>query len=361
MKPRILIMAGGTGGHVFPALSLAAALHEQGCETVWLGTRAGIEARLVPAAGIRIEYLDVGGLRGKGWMNWLLAPWRVAGALWAACRVIHRQQPAAVVGLGGYVTGPGGIAAWLCRRPLVIHEQNAIAGFTNRILARFADQVLEAFAGSFAPSIRARCIGNPVRKEFLQLEAPAVRYAARRGPLEVLVVGGSQGAARLNTVVPEAVALLKDKIELRVRHQCGSRGVVATEARYAECGVSAEILPFIDDMPQAYARADLIICRAGALTVSEVAATGIAAIFVPFPAAVDDHQTRNALTLVEVGAAVLLPEHTLSAETLAETLLSLGADRAQLVQMAERARARALPQATESLTQTCLQAAGVTP
>ena len=360
MKPRILIMAGGTGGHVFPALSLASALREQGCETVWLGTRAGIEARLVPAAGIRVEFLDVGGLRGKGWSNWLLAPWRVVRALWAACRIIRRQRPAAVVGLGGYVTGPGGLAAWLCRRPLIIHEQNAIAGFTNRILARFADEVLEAFAGSFGKGVKTRCIGNPVRKEFLQIEAPTTRYATRSGALELLVVGGSQGAARLNAVVPEALALLQGKLDLRVRHQCGSRGVAATEARYAKYGVSAEILPFIDVMPQAYARADLILCRAGALTVSEVAAAGIAAIFVPFPAAVDDHQTRNALALVEDGAAILLPEGSLSAETLAETLLRIGADRQPLAQMAERARARALPQATESLAQVCLQAAGVT-
>lgn len=357
MTLRVLIMAGGTGGHVFPALSLAAALREQGCDMVWLGTRSGIEARLVPAAGYSLEFLDVGGLRGKGWLSWLWAPLRVSQALWAAYRVMRRQRPALVVGLGGYVTGPGGIAAWLCRYPLVIHEQNAIAGLTNRILARFASEVLEAFDGSFPPGVSARCVGNPVRKEFFDIAAPAVRQAKHHGSLRLLVVGGSQGAARLNAVVPEAIAKLQGRLPLEVRHQCGTRGLALTEARYAELGVEAEILPFIDDMPSAYAAADILICRAGALTVSEVAAAGIAAIFVPFPAAVDDHQTRNALALVRKEAAVLMAESELTADALAAQLMQLGADRQRLVAMGVRARECAMPKATESLANICLQTA----
>jgi UDP-N-acetylglucosamine--N-acetylmuramyl-(pentapeptide) pyrophosphoryl-undecaprenol N-acetylglucosamine transferase len=357
MKPRVLIMAGGTGGHVFPALSLAAALREHGCETVWLGTRGGIEARLVPAAGHPIEFLDVAGLRGKGLLGWLGAPWRLSQALWAACRIIRQQRPVLVVGLGGYVTGPGGLAAWLCRRPLVIHEQNAIAGFTNRILARFADAVLEAFPGSFSTSVPAQCVGNPVRQEFFEIADPAVRYASHPGPLQVLVVGGSQGAARLNAVVPEAMARLQGQLVLQLRHQCGARGLQTTEARYAELGVPADIVAFIDDMPRAYAEADILICRAGALTVSEVAAAGVPAIFVPFPAAVDDHQTRNALALVHQGAAVMLAESALTAESLAAVILQLGTDRDRRIEMGVKARASAMPHATESLTRVCLQVA----
>lgn len=355
-----MIMAGGTGGHVYPALSLARVLRQRGCELVWLGTRGGIEARLVPAASIDIEYLEVAGLRGKGWAGWLLAPWRVSQAIWVACRIIRRQRPAVVVGLGGYVTGPGGLAAWLCRRPLLIHEQNAIAGLTNRVLARFANRVYEAFAGSFPSSVAAACIGNPVRDEFFEILDPQQRYAARSGALQVLVVGGSQGAARLNEVVPDAIARLQGRASVSVRHQCGTRWLAATQSRYAERGMTAEVVSFIDDMPAAYAQADVIICRAGALTVSEVAAAGLAAIFVPFPAAVDDHQTANARSLADARAALLLPESQLTAEALAETLAGLAADRQQLVAMAIRARKQVRPAAAEALATACLQAVGAT-
>lgn len=358
MTPRILIMAGGTGGHVFPALSLATALRDHGYEPIWLGTPAGIEARLVPAAGFTLETLDIGGLRGKGWSSWLLAPWRLSQALWSACRVMWRVRPAAVVGLGGYVTGPGGLAAWLCRRPLLIHEQNAIAGMTNRILAWFASGVYEAFAGSFPAAITTHAIGNPVRQEFFDLVDPESRYRAREGAIQVLIVGGSQGAAKLNAIVPEALARVQTKLALKVLHQCGKRGVSATEAKYAELGLKAEIVPFIDDIASAYAAADILICRAGALTVSEVAAAGVAAIFVPFPAAVDDHQTRNAQALEQAGAAVVISEKTLTADGLAAVILRLGSDRSVLAKMGSRARQCAIPQATESLMQACLRAAG---
>jgi len=358
-KPCVMIMAGGTGGHVFPALSLAGLLRSRDIEVVWLGTRAGIESRLVPAAGIDVEWIDIGGLRGKGLSTLLAAPIRLARALWQALTAVRRHQPRVVVGLGGYVTGPGGLAAWLARRPLVIHEQNAVAGLTNRILARLATRVLEAFSGSFGPGTQATTVGNPVRTEFFGLPAPSVRYGSRQGPLRVLVVGGSQGAQRLNAVVPEAVALLRGEVDVQIRHQTGTRTLESTREAYASHGIAAEVSAFIDDIAMAYGDADLVICRAGALTVSELAAAGVASILVPFPAAVDDHQTRNARCLVERDAAVLLPERELTPQRLASELQRFATDRASLCQMAERARQIARPDATEALAKACFSAGGL--
>lgn len=358
-KPCVMIMAGGTGGHVFPALSLAGLLRSRNIEVVWLGTRAGIESRLVPAAGIDVEWIDIGGLRGKGLSTLFTAPIRLARALWQALAAVRRHQPRVVVGLGGYVTGPGGLAAWLARRPLVIHEQNAVAGFTNRVLARFATQVLEAFSGSFDAGVRATTVGNPVRTEFFELPAPAERYGARQGPLRVLVVGGSQGAQRLNVVVPEAVAALAGKAAIRIRHQTGARTLESTREAYASHGISADVHAFIDDIAAAYAEADLVICRAGALTVSELAAAGVASILVPFPAAVDDHQTRNARFLVERDAAVLLPERELTPQRLATEIERFASDRAALCRMAERARQLSRPDAAEALAKAALTAGGL--
>jgi UDP-N-acetylglucosamine--N-acetylmuramyl-(pentapeptide) pyrophosphoryl-undecaprenol N-acetylglucosamine transferase len=350
----VLIMAGGTGGHVFPALALARLLRQRSREVVWLGTHRGLEARIVPAERIPIEWLSVGGLRGKGVAALLAAPFRLALALMQALRVMRRHRPAAVVGLGGFVTGPGGIAAWLTRRPLIIHEQNAVAGFTNRCLAHFAREVLEAFPGSFGRRVHARAIGNPVRQEILDTPQPRARFAARAGAIRVLVIGGSQGAARLNAVVPLALARLGSSVSLEVRHQAGPRWLEAAERSYASAGVVAQVLPFIEDMAAAYAWADLVICRSGALTVSELAAAGVGAILVPFPAAVDDHQTSNARYLVNEAAAVLLPEGELSAERLAAELERLCADRDGLLAMAERARRLARPHAAEELAHACL-------
>lgn len=354
----VLIMAGGTGGHVFPALALARLLRERAIGVVWLGTRRGLEARIVPAERIPIEWLAVGGLRGKGALTLLAAPFRLALALAQALRVMWRHRPRAVVGLGGFVTGPGGVAAWLTRRPLLIHEQNAIAGFTNRRLAPLATEVLEAFPGSFGPARRARAIGNPVRREIALTPPPAERFARRAGPVRVLVVGGSQGAARLNAVVPFALARVAGRIPLEVRHQAGERGFEAARESYERAHMPAEVLPFIDDMAGAYGWADLVICRSGALTISELAAVGVAAILVPFPAAVDDHQTHNARYLVEAGAGVLLPEQDLDAERLAAELVPLCADRARLSVMAERARRLARPQAAEELLAATLAISG---
>ncbi|MBU6378095.1 MAG: undecaprenyldiphospho-muramoylpentapeptide beta-N-acetylglucosaminyltransferase [Gammaproteobacteria bacterium] len=361
-KPCVMIMAGGTGGHVFPALSLAGELQGRGCEVVWLGTRAGIEARLVPAAGIPVEWIDIGGLRGKGMTTLLAAPWRLARALRQALAAVRRHQPRVVVGLGGYVTGPGGMAAWLSRRPLVIHEQNAVAGFTNRVLARFARCVLEAFAGSFGVGVRAVTVGNPVRRDFFDLPPPAERMAKRDAALRVLVVGGSQGAERLNKVVPAAIAralAAAATTGFAIRHQSGVRTLAATQRAYAELGIEAEVSAFIDDIAAAYGAADLVICRAGALTVCELAAAGVASILVPFAAAVDDHQTRNARHLVERGAAVLIAERDLDVERLGAEIARLAADRATLLSMAEHARTLARPQAARELAEACLAAGGL--
>jgi UDP-N-acetylglucosamine--N-acetylmuramyl-(pentapeptide) pyrophosphoryl-undecaprenol N-acetylglucosamine transferase len=349
----ILIMAGGTGGHVFPALALARLLRGSSHEVVWLGTRAGLEARIVPAENISIEWLSMSGLRGKGVATLLAAPFKLAYSILQALAVMRRRKPSLVVGFGGFVTGPGGVAAWLTRRTLVIHEQNAIAGYSNRCLSHLADRVLSAFPRAFPAGVDAQVVGNPVRAEILAQAPPQVRFAAREGGLRLLVVGGSLGATRLNTVVP--FALKQSGLELHVRHQAGARGIDAARAAYLEAGVKAEVTPFIDDMAQAYAEADLVICRAGALTISELAAVGVAAVLVPFPAAVDDHQTVNAQFLVREGAAVLIADRDLTPERLAAELKVLCAGRGKLLAMAERARQVARPHAAEELAAACLQ------
>jgi UDP-N-acetylglucosamine--N-acetylmuramyl-(pentapeptide) pyrophosphoryl-undecaprenol N-acetylglucosamine transferase len=350
----ILIMAGGTGGHVFPALALARLLRERSLEVVWLGTERGLEARIVPAEGIPLERLSIAGLRRKGALAWLAAPFRLTLALVQALRIMRRHRPQVVVGLGGFVTGPGGVAAWLTRRPLVIHEQNAVAGFTNRCLAHLARVVLEAFPDSFGRHVHARLIGNPVRRDIGALPPPGARLAGRDGPIRLLVFGGSQGAARLNTVVPFALARLAGRLAFEVRHQAGERWLEEGRAAYARAGVRADVRPFIEDMAAAYAWADLVVCRAGALTVSELAAAGVGAVLVPFPGAVDDHQAHNAQYLVRAGAAVVIADRELTAERLAAELERLCAERGRLLAMAERARQLATPRAADELAASCL-------
>jgi len=349
----ILIMAGGTGGHVFPALALARLLRAASHEVIWLGTRAGLEARVVPPENITIEWLSMSGLRGKGFATLLLAPFKLAWTILQALGVMRRRRPGLVVGFGGFVTGPGGVAAWLTRRPLVIHEQNAIAGYSNRCLAHLSRRVLTAFPDAFPAGIEARVVGNPVRAEIAMQPPPSVRFARREGALRLLVVGGSLGAARLNTVVPFAVK--HSGLTLHVRHQAGERGIEAARKAYVEAGVSADVSPFINDMAQAYADADLVICRAGALTISELAAVGVAAILVPFPAAVDDHQTFNAQYLVGEDAAVLIADRELTPERLAAELRSLCQGRGKLLAMAERARLLAKPDAAQELASACYE------
>ncbi len=356
MVARVLIMAGGTGGHVFPALAVARHLRAQGVEVTWLGTRRGLEAKVVPAAGFPIEYIDVAGLRGKGAAGWLLAPLRLSRATWQALGACRRSRAGAVLGLGGFVTGPGGVAARLLRRPLVIHEQNAVAGLTNRLLARIARRVLEAFPGSFPPGVAAETVGNPVREEFFAQPAPAERFAGRQGPLRVLIVGGSLGAQALNETVPAALARLAGRHELTVRHQAGRGKDAAARDAYAAAGVAAEVTEFIDDMAEAFGWADLVVCRAGALTVSELAAVGLGAVLVPYPHAVDDHQTRNALHLTEAGAARLILQAELNAERLATVLEELLAQgREGLQKLAEAARRLARPEATRKVATACLE------
>jgi len=352
----VLIMAGGTGGHVFPALSVANVLRERGVAVVWLGVPGSMESRLVPAHGFPIEWVRVAGIRGKGWLAWLFAPLVIARAVMQAAAVLRRIRPRAVLGAGGFVSGPGGIAAWLLRIPLIVHEQNAIAGMTNRWLARLASQVLEAFPGSFGAGVEVRCIGNPVRAEIAALPKPALRFAGRADRARLLVIGGSQGAQRLNLCVPEALAGLSLQARPQVRHQTGARGLEAARAAYAAAGVEAELLPFIDDMAGAYAWADLAVCRAGALTIAELQAAGLGAVLIPFPAAVDDHQTKNAAGLVASGAARLVPEKSLNAAVLGGLIAELIGSRQKLLAMAEAARAAAVTDAAARIADFCISA-----
>lgn len=358
--PPVLIMAGGTGGHVFPALALARLLREQHREVIWLGTRRGLEARVVPADGFAIEWLSVSGLRGKGPADLLKAPFMLVLSVWQALRIVSRHRPGVVVGLGGFVTGPGGLAAWLLRRPLVVHEQNAIAGFTNRCLARLARTVLTAFPTAFAGHARVRMIGNPVRADIAALPPPGERFAGREGPLRLLVIGGSLGARRLNEVVPQALAVLSQDARVpafTVRHQAGEKLIDAARAAYAQAGVTGEVTPFIADMGEALGWADLVVCRAGALTIAELAAAGIGAVLVPFPHAVDDHQSANARFLVDAGAARCLADGALTPALLASTLTGLcAAGRDGLLRLAEAARRVARPLAGRDLLTAVLAA-----
>lgn len=353
----VLIMAGGTGGHVFPGLAVARRLRAAQVPVTWLGTREGLEARVVPAAApeIEMEWITIRGVRGKGALGWLSLPWRLARAMAQAHAVMRRRRPQAVLSLGGFVAGPGGLVAWLTRVPLLIHEQNAIPGMTNKWLALLARQVLTGFPATFGPARRARHVGNPVRAEIAALAPPETRFAGRTGALRLLVVGGSQGAAALNRTVPVAVRrLTQDGVAIEVWHQTGRDAAEAVAREYGE--TPARVAAFIDDMAAAYAWADLVVCRAGAMTVAELAAAGVGAILVPFPAAVDDHQTANARYLVERGAAVLLPQQALTPESLCEMLAPLVANREALLRMALAARAASMPDADEIVARLCLEA-----
>jgi UDP-N-acetylglucosamine--N-acetylmuramyl-(pentapeptide) pyrophosphoryl-undecaprenol N-acetylglucosamine transferase len=353
----IVVMAGGTGGHVFPALAIAERLRELGHDVVWMGTRAGLEARVVPAHGLPIEWLTIGGLRGKGVLTLLLAPLKLLRAVTQALSILRRRRPQVVIGLGGFVAGPGGFAAWVLGRPLIIHEQNAIAGMTNRLLARLARRVLEAFPDTFPASPKRLTVGNPVRAEIAALPAPEQRLAGRSGRVRLLVLGGSLGALALNRGVPQALALLSPELRPEVRHQAG-RTLDEAKKAYATAGLDIQPEAFIEDMATAYAWADLVVCRAGALTVAELAAAGLPAVLVPFPHAVDDHQTANADYLVSAGAALLIQERELTPQRFADALNSLLGDRSRLRQMAAAARSRAWPQARDRIVDECLALAG---
>lgn len=350
-----MVMAGGTGGHVFPALAVADWLRQHGCDIFWLGTPKGMEARLVPGRGYRMETIDVQGVRGTGWRRRLAAPFVIARALWQALSVLRRNRPNLVLGMGGFVSGPGGVMARLLRIPLVIQEQNAIPGLTNRLLARISSRVFEAFPGSFANSIGAEESGNPIRAEIAALGEPEARFAQHEGRARLLILGGSLGARVLNQVVPAALAQLDPAQRPEVRHQAGEITLQDALDAYSDNDIQAEIKPFLNDMAAAYAWADLVICRAGALTVSELAAAGLGAILVPFPYAVDDHQTLNAGFLVHAGAAVLAPQSELNAVSLGSLLHELLENPQRLLDMAKAARRLARPQAAEAVGRACLE------
>ncbi|MGK4474560.1 undecaprenyldiphospho-muramoylpentapeptide beta-N-acetylglucosaminyltransferase [Aeromonas molluscorum] len=347
----LLVMAGGTGGHVFPGLAVADRLKAQGWTIHWLGTADRMEAELVPAHGYPISFIDIQGVRGNGIKRLLAAPYRIVKSILQARQVLKEIKPDVVLGMGGFASGPGGVAAWLSGIPLLLHEQNAAAGMTNKLLARLAKRVLMAFPGAFAPSSRTAVVGNPVRSEVVALPEPANRISTQPAPLHLLIIGGSLGAKVLNEQVPAAVAAAGVPIE--VRHQTGKGNRDAVANAYAALGQAAEVSDFIKEMADAYAWADLVVCRAGALTVSEVAAAGVAAIFVPLPHAVDDHQTRNALTLVDGGAAEFLPQTELSPATLGARLSWLAGRREILLNMAKAARRVAIIDAAERVADEC--------
>jgi len=354
---RVYIMAGGTGGHVFPALATAKALQAQGVKVKWLGTPQGIEADIVPRNQIPLFSVAVAGVRGQGAKRLLTAPIKVLAAILSIWKEYRAFKPQVVLGLGGFVTGPGGVAAKLAGVPLIIHEQNAIPGFTNKLLARFAVAVYQAFPTAFVESARTHTIGNPIREEICALPAPEQRFKLRSGPIKLLVLGGSQGAKAINEMMPEALSRIDMNNRPQVIHQAGKNHFQTTQDKYSELKVAATVTPFLHDMAAAYAEADLVVCRSGALTVSELAAAGVGAILIPFPFAVDDHQTKNAEFLANHGAAFLIQQRNLSAEKLADLLIQLAQDRAKLLQMAMAARELAHPQATAELVQACTEAA----
>lgn len=353
MNEQVLIAAGGTGGHVFPALALAKNLRERGYIVSWMGTKAGMEAEIVPAAGFEIDFLRIGGIRGKRIWTKIIAPWRLLKAIWQARQIIRSRKPHIVVGFGGFVSGPAGLAALWQRIPLLIHEQNALPGLTNKWLSRWAQNTYTGFPNVFSERVRAKYIGNPVRPEIEQIPGPKVRYRNRgQGPLHLLILGGSLGALAINRLMPAALALLPEQPQIEVWHQCGRAHGSLTEKAYAQAGVQARIDLFIDDMAQAYAWADLVVCRAGALTISELSVVGVAALLIPFPYAVDDHQYYNAMFLVEHEAAVCCVEKDLDADGLAQTMLGL-LDRDLLLAMALHSYAVGRRDAARSLGEAC--------
>ncbi|MGH8369695.1 MAG: undecaprenyldiphospho-muramoylpentapeptide beta-N-acetylglucosaminyltransferase [Gammaproteobacteria bacterium] len=354
----VVIMAGGTGGHIFPALAVADVLRGRGHAVTWIGTRQGLEAKLVPDAGIPIEWIEVGGVRGKGLVTLLKSPFILARALLQALRILRRLQPSAALGMGGFASGPGGIAARLSGCPLVLHEQNAVPGLTNRMLSHVATRVMEGFPASFPVARNAEYVGNPVRAEIAALPSPTERFADRNDAARLLVLGGSQGAHVLNETLPLAIARLDTALRPAVWHQTGTRDVEAVTAAYREHGVEARVDAFIDDMAEAYAWADLAVCRAGALTIAELAAAGLGALLVPFAAAVDDHQTRNAGFLTQSGAAERMPQDKFSVDTLVPRLQRLLANRDRLLSMAMHARTLARNDAAERVADACLQPGG---
>ena len=353
-RPSILVMAGGTGGHIFPGLAVAEYLRICGWNVSWLGNQSGMEYRLVKSCDFPFEAVEFGGLRGKGFKAKLMLPFNLMRACFQSWKIMRRVKPSVVLGMGGYITFPGGLMTKLLKRPLVLHESNSVAGSANRALAKIAMRTLTGFPNTMD---QAEWVGNPIREEFEHVSPTTVRYDQRQGPLSILVVGGSLGAAALNENIPAALALMPKDSRPIVIHQAGDKHLEDLQKRYADLGVAADIRPFIEDMPSAYAQADLVICRSGAMTVSEVAACGVASCLIPFPFAIDDHQTANAKFLADADAAILLPQKNLNPQDLA--LMIQNFNRADLKEMALRAHALAKPHATQRVAEVCADCAGV--
>ena len=350
MAIRVMIMAGGTGGHVFPGLAVAEYLRNAGHSVSWLGTKNGIEAKLVPEAGIAIDWLNVTGLRGKGGFSILMAPFMLMKACVQASTIIRQRQPDVVLGFGGFASGPGGLMSWVHRKPLVIHEQNRVPGTTNRLLKRLATRVLEAFPKSFTPDVAALCTGNPLR-EGLQ-KGPKKQQSPERN---ILILGGSLGAKALNECVPMSLCEVQKEVDINVIHQAGKKTLALAKQQYEEVSVKAEVTSFIEDMESAYSWADVVICRAGAMTISEIAVMGLPSVLVPLPSAIDDHQTKNAEYLSESGAAIHLPQKNLTSDVLAQQLLELLRNPKQLTNMSDKATKLAMPKATATVANQCLK------
>jgi len=351
----VLIMAGGTGGHIFPGLAVAESLRCHGVAVRWLGASGAMECERVPAAGIELDTVDISGLRGKGIGRWLLMPWRLLRAVYQAFCILGAKRPACAISFGGYAAGPGGLAARLRGVPLLVHEQNRVPGMTNRVLSRMAKIVLQAFPGTWEEKLNARTCGNPVRGSLVSLESPDQRLSGRSGAKRLLITGGSQGARFLNQVIPSALALLPPGERPEVRHQAGKGRQEETRKHYRAAGIEAEVCEFIDDMAGAYGWADLVVCRSGALTVSELAAAGVAAVLVPFPYAVDDHQSRNAEFLVEAGAAEMMLEAECDPESISVVLGRLIGSRDALVRMACAGRAVSVPDSADRVAALCME------
>ncbi len=353
----VLIMAGGTGGHIFPGLAAAEALAERGVPVVWMGAAGGLETSIVPRHGLRLHAIRVGGLRGKGWKTRLLAPWMLACAIGAAMRALRQIRPCCVLSMGGFVAGPGGIAAWMSRRPLLVHEQNRVPGVTNKVLARLARRVLVGFEDAFPQTLKTTWVGNPVRAQISALDAPDQRMAQRTAPAHLLVLGGSQGARALNERLPIVLGRLPLQHRPVIWHQCGKHDLDATRAAYAAAGLEARVEPFIEDMAAAYAWADFAVCRAGALTIAELCAAGLGALLVPYPFAVDDHQTRNAEAMRDAGAALITQERDINIDMLSQQLDAVLNDPDTLKRMAMAARTLARPNAAADIAAQCLEVA----
>jgi len=354
MTQPVMIMAGGTGGHVYPALAVADELKARGIPVIWLGTRKGIESRLVPEAGIEVDWLSVSGLRGKGLLTLLIAPVNLFIACFQVMKILVKRNPRAVLGMGGFVSGPGGLMAWIMRKPLLIHEQNAVPGLTNRLLSKLAGKVMEAFPLGFKTN--SLHVGNPVRRVVASIASPEKRLKDHKGPLRLLVFGGSLGAARLNEVVPQALAKLPEDKRFEVRHQAGPKNLDQARINYAKLKVKAKVEAYIDDMAEAYDWADLVLCRAGAMTIAELAAAGVTSIVVPYPYAVGDHQTLNAHYLSDAGAGILIQQKDLNADSLLGIIS--GMTKENIIDMAMQARKLGMPESTNLVTEQCLLAGG---